>query len=170
METTSYPMAGMIGGLAYGFDALWLTLPAEGSVVRLDPATGASDVVADGLPSPRAIAVGSSGVWVGLHGGQEDQAAPGDPQLARIDPSSGQVLAEFAIGGSPQGGVELWAGDGDLLVRSTRPWLTRIDEATSEVVETITSDLPIQGPVTVSDGSIWTTNIERRDVVYRVAP
>lgn len=167
--TTTYPMSGPVGGLAYGFDALWLTIPGEGSVVRIDPGTGGSKVVASGLPTPKTIAVGAEDLWVGLHGGQEDQAGPGDPQLARIDPTSGEVVAEFAFGGSPQGGVELWAGEGGVLVRGTRPWLVRIDEATNEVVETNTAEPAIQGPLTVGFGSIWTINIER-DIVYRIAP
>lgn len=167
--TTSFPMSGPIGGLAYAFDALWLTIPGEGSVVRLDPATGQADVLTTGLPAPRAIAAGSDGLWVSLHGVDETEAGPGDPQLARVDPISGEVVAEFAFGGSPRGGVELWAGEGGVLVRGTKPWLVRIDEATNEIVETITAEPAIQGPVTVGFGSIWTINVER-DTVYRIAP
>ena len=170
-STTSYQMSGSIGTLSYGLDALWLTIPADGSVVRLDPSSGEATVVATGLPSPRVIATGSESLWVSLHGGQEDQAGPGDPQLVRIDPSSGEVLAEFTFGdqGGPQYGVELWAGEGSVLVRSARPWLLHIDEATDEVDWIIAAEPAIQGPVTFGFGSIWTVNIER-DVVYRIKP
>ena len=167
-ETTSFPVSASVGGMAYGFDALWLAIPSEGTVLRMDPATGATEVVASGLVSPKSIAIGSDSLWVSLHGGAEDQAQPGDPQVARIDPASGDVLAEIEVGGSPQFGVELWADADGVLVRSTTPWLARIDEATNEVVDPVTADLAIQGPLTVAFDSIWTINIER-DVVYRLA-
>ena len=168
-ETTSFPVPGSVGGLTYGFDALWLAMPGEGTVVRLDPASGATEVIASGLVSPRTIVAGTDSLWVSLHGGSEDQAQPGDAQVARIDPTSGEVLAEIEVGGSPQFGVELWADADGLLVRSTTPWLARIDEATNEVVDPVVSKEAIQGPVTTGFGSIWTINIER-DVVYRVKP
>jgi streptogramin lyase len=168
--TTPFQMSGSIGTLVYGIDALWLTIPGEGSVVRMDPVTGETRVVATGLPSPRVVAVSSVSLWVSLHGGQEDNAGPGDPLLARIDPASGEVLKEFDLGGNggPQYGVELWAGEGGVLVRSARPWLMRIDEVTDEILYTITAEPAIQGPVTFGFGSIWTTNIER-DTVFRIA-
>lgn len=167
--TTSFPVSGSIGGLAYGFDALWLTMPAEGTVVRLDPATGETLARAMGLVSPRNIAIGSDSLWVSLHGSGEDQAVAGDKQLARIDPATGDVLAEIEVGGAPQLGVEVWAGDGEVLVRSTKPWLVRIDPVTNALVDPIVSEPAIQGPVTVGFGSIWTINIER-DMVYRLRP
>ena len=169
LKTTSFPVPGSVGGLAYGFDVLWLAMPGEGTVLGLDPSTGETTVRSSGLVSPRTIAVGSDSLWVSLHGGGEDQAVPGDAQVARIDPSSGEVLAEIEVGGTPQLGVELWADADGVLVRSTNPWLARIDEATNEVLDRVAADLPIQGPLTVGFGSIWTINIER-DVVYRIAP
>ena len=33
-QTTSFPVQGSVAGLAYGFGALWLAMPAEGTVVR----------------------------------------------------------------------------------------------------------------------------------------
>jgi streptogramin lyase len=167
--STSQPLSAPIGGLAYGFDALWLTLTREGSLVRLDPDTGESEVMAEGLAAPAAVAVGSDSLWVALHGDPEEMARPGDTQLVRVDPSTGDIRAEFAVGGSPQGGVLVWAGEGGVLVRSTSPWLVRIDEVTNDIVDTILAEPPIQGPVTTGFGSIWTVNVER-DVVYRVAP
>lgn len=164
----SFPQAARILGMAYGFDALWFTVGPSGAVVRLDPATGEGRVLVEGLPVPAAIAVGSDSLWVALHGDPEEMARPGDTQLVRVDPSTGAILAEFEIGGSPQGGVNLWAGDGGVLVRSTRPWLVLIDEATNQITDTLVADLPIQGPVTFDFGSIWTVNVER-DVVYRIS-
>jgi streptogramin lyase len=168
-QVTSYPASGSAGAMAYGFDALWLSMPNAGSIVRMDPGTGETKVLATGLAGPRAIVIGSDSLWVALHGSGQDEAVAGDSQVVRIDPTTGDVLAEFDIGGSPQWGVDLWAGEGGILVRSTNPWMVRIDEATSEIVETITSDVPVQGPITEGFGSIWTVELER-DVVYRMSP
>ncbi len=168
-KTTSFPVSASVGGMAYGFDALWLALPGSATVLRLDPASGETTELATGLVSPRSIAIGTDGLWVSLHGGGEDQARPGDSQVARIDPASGEVLAEIVVGGSPQLGVELWADSDGVIVRSTNPWLARIDEATNEVVDPLTYEPAIQGPLTVGFGSLWTINIER-DVVYRIKP
>ena len=121
------------------------------------------------LPNPTGIVAGPDSLWVSLHGANEDQAGAGDTQLVRIDPESGEVTAEFAIGGSPLTGVEAWAGEGAVYVRSTTPWMVRIDPATNEVVETITSDQAIEGPLTLDFDSIWTVNLER-DNVFRLAP
>lgn len=168
-ETTSFPVSASVGGMTYGLDALWLAITDDGTLIRMDPATGATEVVASGLVSPKSIVLGSDSLWVALHGGTEDQAQPGDPQVARIDPATGEVLAEVEVGGSPQYGVELWADADGVLVRSTDPWLARIDEATNEVVDAVTHEPAIHGPLTVAFGSIWTINIER-DVVYRISP
>ena len=170
--TTAYPAGGSVGGLAYAFDALWLTIPGTGSVLRLDPATGETRELVTGLPSPTQISVGPDSLWVTLHGGEEDEAGPGDPQVARIDPGSGEILAQLAIGGSPRGGVEVLATGDAVWVRSTRPWLARIDPATDVVVETLGAEPEInaiQGPLTEGFGSIWTVNIEE-DTVYRLRP
>lgn len=170
--TTSHPVGGSVGGMAYAFDALWLTVPGAGSVVRLDPATGEAREWVSGLPAPTHITAGQRDLWVSLHGSDGEEAGVGETQLVRIDPRSGQVVAELMIGGSPRGGVDVWAGEEGVFVRSTRPWLARVDEATSSIVETIASEPEIhaiQGPLTLAFGSIWTVNIEE-DVVYRLTP
>ena len=90
-------------------------------------------------------------------------------QLVRIDPDKRRCHRRFAIGGSPLTGVEAWAGDEAVYVRSTTPWMVRIDPATNEIVETITSDQAVQGPLTVAFDSLWTVNLEH-DNVFRLAP
>ena len=47
--------------------------------------------------------------------------------------------------------------------------MVRIDPATNEIVETITSDQAVQGPLTVAFDSIWTVNVEHADV-FRLTP
>ena len=122
-KTTSFPASAAVGG-----DGLRLRCPLAGDAEPrarssgLDPATGETDGGrVTGLVSPKTIAVGSDSLWVALHGGGEDQAPPGDTQVVRIDPTSGDVLAEIEVGGSPQYGVDLWADEDGVLVRSTNP-------------------------------------------------
>ncbi|MET0773699.1 MAG: hypothetical protein ABWZ82_11480 [Candidatus Limnocylindrales bacterium] len=169
---TSTPAGGPATGMTYGFDALWLALPRSGSVIRLDPETGETTELVTGLPSPTQIVAGADSLWVTLHGGQEDEARPGDPQVARIDPATGDVIATFSIGGSPRGGVDVLAGEDAIWVRGTRPWLARIDPDTNLVVETFGSEPSINavpGPLAEGFGSLWTVNIEE-DAVYRLTP
>lgn len=167
-RTTSYPQSGSVGGLSYAFDALWLTITGEGTLLRLDPASGETTVVTSGLAAPTGIVAGAESLWVSLHGAEGGEAEAGETQLVRIDPSSGEIVAEFVIGGSPKGGVIAWADADGVLVRSTTPWLAVIDPESNQVVETITADVPVQGPLTVAHDSIWTIAIER-DVVYRLS-
>ena len=170
--TTSHPAGGSVGGLTYAFDALWLTIPGNGSVVRMDPATGETRELISGLPAPTQITAGPDSLWVTLYGGDEEQAGAGDPQVVRLDPETGEVIAEIAVGGSPRGGVDVLAGEDGVWVRSTRPWLTRIDPATNTVIEALASEPEIhaiQGPLAEAFGSIWTVNIEE-DTVYRLEP
>jgi DNA-binding beta-propeller fold protein YncE len=169
MSTRTFQQSGTVGGMAYAFDSLWLTIPGEGAVVQFDPVTEESEVITTDLPNPKGIVAGADSLWVSLHGANDDSAAAGDTQLVRIDPESGEVTAEFAIGGSPQWGVEAWAGDEAIHVRSTTPWMVTIDPATNEIVETITSQEAVQGPLTVAFDSIWTVNLEHENV-FRLTP
>jgi streptogramin lyase len=165
----TYPQSGPVGALAYAFESLWLTLPGDGTVARFDPVTEETEVVTTDLPNPKAIVAGPDSLWVSLHGANDDQASSGDTQLVRLDSESGEVTAEFAIGGSPQTGVEAWAGEDAVYVRSTTPWMVRIDPATNEIVETIASDDAVHGPLTSGFDSVWTVNLEHPNV-FRLTP
>jgi hypothetical protein len=168
-STRTFPQSGSVGGMTYAFDALWLTIPGKGAVAKFDPVTEETEIVTTDLPNPLGIVAGPDSLWVSLHGANDDEAAPGDTQLVRIDPESGAVTAEFEIGGSPKTGVEAWAGEESVLVRSTTPWLTKIDPATNEIVETMTGGEPVQGPLAAGFDSMWTVNIEH-DNVFRLSP
>ena len=52
--------------MAYAFDALWLTIPGEGAVVRFDPVTEETEVVTTDLPNPTGIVAGADSLWVSL--------------------------------------------------------------------------------------------------------
>ena len=168
-STRTFEQSGTIAGMAYAFDALWFTIPDENSVARFDPVTQETKVVTTDLPNPTGIVAGPDSLWVSLHGANDDQASTGDTQLVRIDPQTGDITAEFEIGGSPQSGVEAWAGEAAVHVRSTTPWLVTIDPATNEIVESIPDGEPVHGPLTMGFDSIWTVNLEH-DNVFRLTP
>jgi hypothetical protein len=168
-STRTLEQSGTIAGMAYALDALWFTIPGEGSVARFDPVTEETKVVTTDLPNPTGIVAGPDSLWVSLHGANDDQASTGDKQLVRIDPETGDITAEFEIGGSPQSGVEALAGGEAVYVRSTTPWMLTIDPATNEIVETIADGEPVQGPLTMGFDSIWTVNLEH-DNVFRLTP
>ena len=151
-STRTFQQSGTVGGMAYAFDALWLTIPGEGAVVRFDPVTEETEVLTTDLPNPTGIVAGADSLWVSLHGANDDPASAGDTQLVRIDPESGEVdgrVRHRRI--AAVSGVEAWAGDEAVYVRSTTPWMVRIDPATNEIVETITSDRGSPGP---ADGRV----------------
>ncbi|MFN8622981.1 MAG: hypothetical protein U0869_19760 [Chloroflexota bacterium] len=176
---TTYPLPATAGGMAYAFDALWVTIPDQGLVSRLDPATGDLTPVIAGPTGVAQIVAGEADLWVSLYGEPlsmypSDGAAvavAGDPQVARVA-TDGTLRALIPIGASGRGGVDLAADGPDVLVRNTSPWLARIDGATNAVVDQVTSEPdidPIQGPLALGFDSIWTVNIEQ-NAVYRLAP
>ena len=85
-STRTFHQSGTVGGLAYAFDALWLTIPGDGAVVRFDPVTEETEVLTTDLPNPTGIVAGADSLWVSLHGANDDPASAGDTQLVRIDP------------------------------------------------------------------------------------
>jgi streptogramin lyase len=160
-----------LGTMAFGFDALWVSSPADGLLLRLDPATDEVDSVVEGLPGPFQVTVGPDSLWVSLHGiCSEHQPCPtpsdGEPTLVRIDPATGETIASIAI--EPigiTGGV--FADETAVWVRGPNAFLTRIDPATNEVVEVITASKG-GGDVVAGFGSVWTAGFDFHQV-WRVS-
>lgn len=165
---TSTPLGHNAGAIAFGFDAVWVTAPDDGLLLRIDPASGEITEHATGLPGPAAVNVGPDAIWVTLHTLEDDPPGEGDPTVGRIDPLDGTLVAEIATGVSSLALGGLWATDDAVWVRAPDQFLTRIDPATNEVVEIYTG-FPSSGEVTVAFGSVWVTVVERQ-TVYRLAP
>ncbi len=128
--------------VAAGEAGLWLPCSVDDRVLQLDPATG--EVIQDlELQNPIAIAVDSD-VWL----------ATGTTTV-RLDPGSGEVLAEIDVGARPDGWVAL--DDKSVWVRNGDDFLVRIDRATEERAEQIAADVTSGGDVIVVDGLVWTT-------------
>jgi YVTN family beta-propeller protein len=79
--------------LAFGEGALWVANQGDDSVTRVDPGTGATDVIRVG-DAPVGVAVGSGAVWV---------ASEGDRTVSRIDPGLREVEQTIDTGNPPAG-------------------------------------------------------------------
>jgi YVTN family beta-propeller protein len=118
-EATLVPVARCCDGeLAAGDGALWVANRGDGSLVRVDPATGrvAARVL---LPrtteqQPHRVAVGDGAVWV-----TSADARRGTANLLwRVDPASNQVTGTLDLGPTSAGGIpnSVAAGNGAVWV------------------------------------------------------
>ncbi len=144
--------------VAVGFGAVWVANNTDGTVDRLDAATGRLRGPAISVgPGPLAVTTGEGGVWV----------ATGDGYVRRLDPRTGRVTH----GGAQIDGLAgLAAGEGAVWATSSAAGtLTRIDPRTGRV-----RGKPLQvgrGPtdVAVGAGSVWVADSTAGHVV-RVDP
>ena len=167
MTARAIPLGRGAVSVAYGFDAVWITVPQDGIVLRIDPDTEDVTEHATGIDHPFTIVAGPDSLWATLLGSEE--LTPGDPTVVRIDPADGSAVTEIATGAASLGKGGLWATDGAVWVRAPdNQFLTRIDPATNEVVETITGPSGT-GDVTVAFGSVWIT-AGNALTIYRMAP
>jgi virginiamycin B lyase len=106
------------GELAAGEGALWVANHVDGTLVRVDPATGA--VAARVLlprtteQHPHQVAVGDGAVWVTSASPRRGTAN----LLWRVDPASNQVIGTLDLGPTSAGGMpnSVAAGDGAVWV------------------------------------------------------
>ena len=76
-------------GIAAGYGAVWVPLPKEDIVVRLDIRTGRVEARVPVSGGPKRVAVGEGGVWVvttGVHNG-----------VWRIDPQNNETVAVIPV-------------------------------------------------------------------------
>ena len=167
LTASAIPLGYGATSLAYGFEAVWLAASQDGLVLRVDPDTGEVTEHATGLERPFTIVAGPDSLWATLFGSEEP--APDEPTVVRIDPNDGSAVTEIATGAGSLGKGGLWAADDAVWVRAPdSQFLTRIDPATNEVVETLTGP-PGTGDVTVAFGSVWIT-AGNALTIYRMAP
>jgi streptogramin lyase len=163
------PLGHAVTGLTYAFDALWATAAVDGTLLRIDPATGDVTDHATDLPAPTAVSGGAGALWVLLYGIREDGPTPGeaDPVVARVDPESGEVTLVGPTGRAPHEG-DILATDDGVWVRGQVPLLAKIDPATNEVTRVVTGNYA-GGTLGLGFGSVWTTSVEFGRV-WRVDP
>jgi DNA-binding beta-propeller fold protein YncE len=93
--------------LAVDPGSVWVTSAPDGTLSRIDPATGR--VVGSTLRLEKGIAgvtTGAASVWV---------SSPSRGEVLRVDPASGEVTARVEVGGRPGaivfGGGRVWVAD-----------------------------------------------------------
>lgn len=154
--------------LAFGFDAVWVTVTQEGLLLRMDPVSGAVSEHATGLGRPWVVTAGPDSLWVTLSAEGEEPVGEGEPTVVRIDPTGAQASVSIATGAAPGGGGEVWAGEDAVWVRAPDVFLVRIDPATNAVVDSISGPRD-NGGVAEAFGWIWAT-AEHEFRVYRLEP
>jgi virginiamycin B lyase len=135
------------GGIAVGAGAVWLITDKQGTLARIDPATGAV-VGKVQLPAGSYNPVFSEGrVWVSRADGAE---------LTVVDAKTLAIVDHVSIGPHPRfltaGAGAVWTlnqGDGSL---------SRIDVAGKRPVDTLQLRTPgAGGDIAYADGRVWTT-------------
>jgi YVTN family beta-propeller protein len=129
-------------GVAYGWDAVWITDKNNNVVDRIDPSTDTVTgriAVGDG---PEGIAIDRQAVWV---------ANGVDRTVSRIDPSSSRVVATIGLPGPP---AAIAVGlDAVWVVIESANLLVRIDPVTNAHL-----DIPIDGhpsSAAVTQSAVW---------------
>jgi YVTN family beta-propeller protein len=145
-------LGGRPSGIAAGAGALWVADYDDGTVVRIDPKTGATRAIAVGL-EPESVTVGSNAVW-----------ATDGLRLVRIDAHFGNVTARKVLGhkgqrlrpedvtsGSP---AALASGPAGLWIAHGIAAVSRIDPAAVNAAQTLNlADVPLA--LAVADDSVW---------------
>ena len=147
-------LAAACWDLAAGGGAVWAACPPANLVLRIDPATG---IVSDRITvaTPTQISVGSDAVWVGSSEG-----------LVRIGLTD-RVPKVVVKGLIPGDLGSVWASPGAIWVRKTAPFLTRVDPATSRIIETITApDYDGGGDVIGLGDELWASAADNSIVVH----
>ena len=137
-----------------GFGSLWLALPGEGALVRVDLA---KESVVDSVPvggSPALLAVGGGSVWVA--------SALGD-RVMRVDPRTGTVAQTVPLGGARAAALAF--GEGRLWVAdASGDSLLEVDPNDGE----LRRNLPLSvdpTAVAVGHGALWVADYGGASVV-----
>jgi hypothetical protein len=159
--TDTYPLGHTAMSVVHGHDALWVTSPQDGVLLRVDVASGeVTEALAD-LPGPSYLAVGPDAVWLLLYGGPDAEDPAGEPALLRYDPESG-TADRFGIGGAPGEAGDLLVTDEAVWVRGSDPVLIQVDPLSGSVMWSVTRDPgPGDGSLGLADGALWLTSVDQ---------
>ena len=136
-------VGGRPDGIAAGAGAVWVANGEDGTVQRIDPATGQPDGPVHVGSGPAGIAVTPGAVWV---------ANSLDLTVSKVDPASGTVTATIGVGDGPSGIVA--ARDGVWVSDEFDATLRRIDPQSARVVRTVHLGSSPRGMVVAGSG-VW---------------
>ena len=141
------------GWMVAGFGALWVTNgDSNGSVSRINPATGAVTRTLTNVPDVTAAGAGS--LW----------GAGNDGGIQRVDPATGRVTATI---GRPKNAVNLtfWAGSA---WASAEPpgTLSRIDPASNRLIGTAVRAGTSPIYITAAPSGLWVVDFTARDLLH----
>ena len=148
-----YAVGGNPSGLAEAGGALWIAFGRNGSSLgRLDPRSGTLTKSSIGHNGPGFLSAGAGSLWT----------TTADGFAVRFDPSARQVVAAFAIPGTPAEDV---AGpDGIVWVAEKQHnTLTRIDPDRNRIVD-VTGAGPGALAIARAGGDMWVTSFAGRDI------
>jgi streptogramin lyase len=148
---------------AAGAGAVWVPVTGNGTVARVDPASGA--VTARVRVGPETSGPGDLDSAV-FEGGAVWAASDAGGTVARVDPATNAVTARLSTASRPGG---LAAGGGFVWSFHFRqPTVTRIDAA-SNAVQTFSVPGLVGTGIAYGDGSVWLLS-ERPARIFRLDP
>jgi DNA-binding beta-propeller fold protein YncE len=147
------PIGGAPIRVAAAGPEVWATSGADGTLTKLDPASGRPTAKVDLGAGIAGVAVGGGSVWV---------TDPGEGLLLRVDPRTQNVTGRIQVGGHPgpvaYGGHKVWVAD------ESGSGVTAV-EAGSGII--YTHDIaPHAAPLrlAVGAGGLWVSNAKTNSV------
>ena len=147
-------LAGTPSGVTVSSGSVWVADASNGTVSRIDPATGAQVDRINVGGDPASITSGAGAIWVANVDGAT---------VLRIDPTTGTVTQTIPLGGANPdaltfGAGRLWVAD------STTRMLYELDPATGHVLPSIPLDVsPVA--ITFGSGRLWAAGYDRATVL-----
>ncbi len=129
---------------------LWASLPANGSLVRVDPSSGAATKVSVG-GRPTAIANAAAGIWV---------TGSGYGPLALVNPENGGKLESVSVPGGTPTAIAVDGKDGSVWTANAAGDVTRVS-AQGKVIGQAIPISPAPTDIGWGEGGLWVVNGEQ---------